>query len=177
MIDDAIEDGPSEVQGPDTLIISAHVPGHGVLHRRVTCPLPMPGSGRGLVGRAIGIRCSRLDPDDVDDVLVVRWPHEVERAQRPFRPEGPGALRARAWKILADCGAAVTAGGILLTVVILIGVLFTAGELFAGLPAWFRPGIALMATASAAVLGVFSFAIGQSRARTVLTRARDQMRP
>ncbi|MFF1919149.1 hypothetical protein ACFVW8_01035 [Streptomyces sp. NPDC058221] len=177
VIDDAIEDGPSEVQGPDTLVISARVPGHGALHRRVACPLPMPGSGRGLVGRAIGIRCIGLDSDDVDDVVVVRWPDEVKRAQRPFRPEGPGALRARAWKLLADCGAAVTVGGILLTAVILIGVLFTAGELFAELPAWFRPGVALAATAGAAVLGVFAFAVGQSRARTVLTRAHDQMRP
>ncbi|MFI1463231.1 hypothetical protein [Nocardia carnea] len=165
VIDDAIEDAPGEVQGPDTLIISAQVPGHGILHREITCPLSMPGSGRRLVGQTIGFRHNRLDSDDPDDVLVVRWPAEVSRALEPFRPHGPGALRARAWRFLAGCSAAVAVGGILLTVVILIGVVFTAGELFTDLPAWFRPGVALTATVGTAVLGVFAFTVCESRMR------------
>lgn len=171
VIDDVIEDGPSDVQGPDLLIISAEVPGHGILHRRVTCPLSMPGSGRSLVGQTIGFRHIRLDSDDVDDVLVVRWPGEVRRALEPFRPEGPGALRARAWRFLAGCSAVVTVGGILLTVVMLIGVIFTAGELFADFPAWFRPGVVLTASVSAVVLGAFAFTVCESRTQAALSRS------
>ncbi|WP_166906486.1 hypothetical protein [Mycobacterium sp. DL440] len=157
VIDDVIEDSPGEVQGPDTLVITAQVPGHGSLHRRVTCPLSMPGSARGLVGQTIGFRHLRLDSDDVDDVFVVRWPAEVSRALEPFRPEGPGALRARAWRFLAQCCAVVAVGGILLTMVMLIGVVFAVGELFADLPTWFRPGLVLIASVCATVLGLFGF--------------------
>lgn len=105
VIEDSIEESPGEVQGRDTLIISADVPGHGVLRRRVTCPLSTPGNGRGLVGQAVVFRHIAHDPDDVDDVLVVRWPDKVRRALEPFRPEGPGAGRARAWNLLAQCSA------------------------------------------------------------------------
>lgn len=146
VIDDVIEDAPGEVQGPDTLIISAQVPGHGILHRRVTCPLSMPGSARGLVGQTIGFRHLRLDSDDLDDIAVIRWPGKVREALEPFRPGDPGARRARAWRTLGSCCAVAAVGGILLTVVMLIGVVFTAGELFADLPAWFRPGVALAAS-------------------------------
>ncbi|WP_217996783.1 hypothetical protein [Nocardioides jensenii] len=169
LIDRAIEDSPGEVQGPDTLIIRAEAPGHGVIHRRVTCPLSMSGSGRSLVGHTIGFRHARLDPDDLDDVLVIRWPDEVRRALEPFRPEGPGALRARAWRVLAGCSAVVTVGGILLTVVMLIGVIFTAGEMFADLPAWFRPGVVLSGSAGAVVLGAFAFAVCESRTQAALS--------
>ncbi|MEU8627950.1 hypothetical protein [Streptomyces sp. NPDC048669] len=172
VIEDSIEDGPSEVQGPDTLIISADVSGHGVLRRRVTCPLSVPGRGRGLVGQAVGLRHNTHDPDDMDDVLVVRWPVEVRRALEPFRPEGPGAGRARAWRLLAQCSALVTVGGILLTTVTLIGLVFTAGDLFAELPVWFRPGAALAASAGAAVLGPFAFAFCDSRKTAALSRSR-----
>ncbi|WP_097870873.1 hypothetical protein [Streptomyces sp. rh34] len=163
VIEDSIEDGPSEVQGPDTLVISADMPGHGVLRRRVTCPLSIPGSGRQLVGRAVGFRHITHDPDDVDDVLVVRWPDAVGKALEPFRPTGPGAGRARAWRLLAQCSAVVTAGGVLLTAVMLIGVVFTGGELFADLPAWFRPGVVLTASAAATLLGPFAFAFCDAR--------------
>lgn len=172
VIEDSIEDGPSEVQGPDTLIISADVSGHGVLRRRVTCPLSVPGCGRALVGQAVGLRHNTHDPDDMDDVLVVRWPVEVRRALEPFRPEGPGAGRARAWRFLAQCSALVTVGGILLTAVMLIGLVFTAGDLFAELPVWFRPGAVLAASAGAAVLGPFAFAFCDSRKTAALSRSR-----
>lgn len=173
VIDDAFEDGPTDVQGPDTLIISAQVPGHGILYRRVTCPISASGRGRGLVGQTIRFRHISLDSEDVDDVVVVRWPDEVRRALEPFRPEGPGALRARAWRFLAGCSAAITVGGILLTVVMLIGVIFTAGELFADLPAWFRPGVVLAASVGAAVLGAFAFAVCESRTWAALSRPRS----
>ena len=171
VIDDVIEEAPGEVQGRDLLIISADVPGHGILHRKMTCPLSMPGSGRSLVGQTIGFRHIRLDSDDLDDVLVVRWPGESRRALEPFRPEGPGALRARAWRFLAGCSAVVTMGAILLTVVTLIGVIFTAGELFADLPAWFRPGVVLTASVGAVVLGAFAFTVCESRTQAALSRS------
>ncbi|WP_258047343.1 hypothetical protein [Streptomyces sp. SM13] len=88
-IEKVVEDGPSEVQGPDTLIIGADVPAHGRLRRRVTSPLPVPGAGRGLVGRTVRFRHRTHDPDDVDDVRVVGWPDEVRRTLEPLRPEGP----------------------------------------------------------------------------------------
>ncbi|RII20510.1 hypothetical protein DSC45_04720 [Streptomyces sp. YIM 130001] len=174
VIDDAIEDGPgSDVQGSDTLVISAEVPGQVTLHRRVTCPLPMPGSGRRLVDRTITFRHATLDPCFVNDVLVVRWPDEVTRALEPFRPTGPGALRARAWRFLSGCGAVIAVGGILLTVVTLIGVIFTGGALFADLPAWFRPGVALTASMSAAVLGPIAYVICESRVHRVPSEGRQ----
>ncbi|WP_326698502.1 hypothetical protein OG909_14925 [Streptomyces sp. NBC_01754] len=167
-IDDAVEDGPSDVQGPDMLVISAETPEGGTLHRRAACPLSMPGSGRDLIGQAVTFRHTTLDPDFVDDVLVVRWPDKVRKALEPFRPTGPGAVRARIWHFLAQCGAVLTVGGILGTVVMLIGVIFTKGELFADLPAWFRPGVALAASAGAAVLGPAAFAVCSSRVRAAL---------
>lgn len=173
VIDDAIEAAPGEIQGPDMLIVSAEAPGHGIVHRRVTCPLSMPGSGRRLVGQAIRFRHIGLDTDDLDDIFVVRWPDEVSRALEPFRPEGPGALRARAWRFLAHCSAAITVGGILLTIVMLIGLMFTAGELFADLPTWFRPGIALTASVGTVVLGLLAFAVCESRVWRARTGIRD----
>lgn len=172
VIEYSIEEAPGEMQAPDTLIISADVRGHGVFRRRVTCPLSMPGRGRGLVGQPVGFRHVTDDPDDVEDVLVVRWPDEVRTALEPFRPVGPGAGRARAWRFLAQCGAVVTVVGILLTAVMLIGVVFTAGELFADLPAWFRPGVALAASAGAVVLGPLTFALCDSRTSAALSRSR-----
>lgn len=68
------------MQGADTLVISAEVPGHGILHRRVTCPISASGSGRNLVGQTIGFRHIGFDDNDVDDAFVVRWPAAVDRA-------------------------------------------------------------------------------------------------
>ena len=173
-IDDAIEESPgSDVVGPDTLIISADVPGHGVLHRKVPCPLPGPGSGRRRGGQMVPLRHTPFDPDFVDDALVVGWPPEVSSALEPFRPRSPGALRARAWRLLAGCSAVVAVGGILLSVVLFIGIVFTGGELFADLPAGFRPGAALAASVSAAVLGLILFAICEARRGRVLEERRQ----
>ncbi|MFJ4707646.1 hypothetical protein ACIP6I_22725 [Streptomyces anulatus] len=173
VIEDSIEESPGEVQGRDTLIISADVPGHGVLRRRVTCPLSTPGNGRGLVGQTIVFRHTTHDPDDEDDMLVIRWPDKVRKALEPFRPEGPGAERARAWRLLAQCSAVVTVGGILLTAVMLIGVLLTAGELFSDLPPWFQPVAVLAASAGAAVLGTLAFAFCDSRKTAALAHSRS----
>ncbi|KRF20699.1 hypothetical protein ASG90_18800 [Nocardioides sp. Soil797] len=152
-----VEDSPGEVQGPDALIIRADVPGHERIQRTVICPLSMPGSGRRLMGQAVGFRHTSLDPDFADDVLVVRWPAEVRKALQPPRLEGPGAVRARVWGLLSRCCAVVAVSGILLSVVMLIGVVFTGGELFADLPSWFRPGRVLAASLGAAVLGTLVF--------------------
>lgn len=66
----------------------------------------------------------------------------------------------------------LTVGGILLTAMMLIGVVFTAGELFADLPAWFRPGAVLAASGGAAVLGPCTFAFCDSRTTAALSRSR-----
>lgn len=169
VIDGAAEDGPSEAQGPDMLSITARVPGHGVLRRRVVCPLSMPGSGGRLVGRAVVFRHDGPDSDDVDDIVVVRWPDEVAEALEPLRPRGPGALRARAWRFLSGCCAVAAVGGILLTVVLLIGIVFTGGELFADLPPGFRPGLAPAVSAGAVVLGLCAFAFCETRMSRALS--------
>lgn len=171
VIEYSIEEPAGETQGADTLVIRAGVRGHRAFRRSVTCPLSMPGRGRDLVGQPVGFRHVTDDPDDVEDVCVVRWPDEVRKALEPFRPVGPGARRARAWRFLAQCGAVVTVGGILLTSVMLIGVVF-ASEVFADLPAWFRPGVALAASAGAAVLGPLAFALCDSRMSAALARTR-----
>ena len=57
------------------------------------------------------------------------------------------------------------------TVVTLIGVIFTAGELFADLPAWFRPGVVLTASVGAVVLGAFAFTVCESRTQAALSRS------
>ena len=64
-------------------------------------------------------------------------------------------------------------GGILLSVVLFIGIVFTGGELFADLPAGFRPGAALAASVSAAVLGLILFAICEARRGRVLEERRQ----
>lgn len=170
VIDDAVEDAPGEVQAQDLLLIKAEVPGQGTLRRRVSCPLSTPGSGRLLIGQALVFRHDGVDSDDVDDIFVTRWPPRVREALEPFRPVGPGALRARAWKFLARSSAVATVGGILLTMVMLVGVVFTGGELFAGLPSWFRPGVALAGSAGAAVLGAFAFAVCEARVGKAASR-------
>ncbi len=74
-------------------------------------------------------------------------PGKVREAWSRFVPEAPGARRCTS---VADSGQLLCRwlrwARILLTVVMLIGVVFTAGELFADLPAWFRPGVALAAS-------------------------------
>ncbi len=163
VIDDAIEEDPGcDVQGPDTLIISADMPGLGVIHRRISCPLPMPGHGRGLIGQAVGFRHSTHEPDFVNDVLVVRWPSEVNRALEPARFEGPGALRARGWSFLAGCSLVVVWLGIILTPVLLAGLVF-GGDMFTDLPAWFRPGVALASSIGAVVLGLVAVVVCNER--------------
>lgn len=173
-IDDAIEESPgSDVVGPATLIIIADVPGHGILRRRAPCPLPMPCSGHRLVGQSVPFRHTTFDPDFVNEALVVEWPPEVSQALEPFRPEGPGALRARVWRLLANCSAVVAVGGILLTVALFIGMVFTGGELFADLPAWFRPGVVLTASVGAVVLELFAITGCDSRVWSALSRPRS----
>ena len=163
MIEDAVEDAPGEAQGADTLVISAEVPGHEILRRQVMCPLPSPGSGRGLVGRTIGFRHTTLDPDFVDDVLVARWPKEVRRSLG-LSAEEPG-VPGGVWRFLGQCAAVITVGGVLLTVAMLIGLIATGGEVFADLPAWFRPGIVLVVSVGAVMLGPLVFVLCESRAR------------
>jgi hypothetical protein len=168
-IDEAIEDGPGgDVQGPDSLIISAEVPGHGTLHRRVQCPLSMPGSGRDLVGRSVPFRHTTFDPDFFNDILVTRWPPEVNRALQPVRFEGPGALRARAWSFLAGCGFVAMWAGIALTPILLCGMIF-GGDMFTDLPAWFHPGVALAAAIVAVPLGFIIAAACNERMNAALS--------
>ncbi|MFD0557076.1 hypothetical protein FB566_2331 [Stackebrandtia endophytica] len=74
-IDEAIEDSGGEIQGRDTLLISAEIPGAQVtIRRRMVCPMSTPGSCRNWAGLRIAFRHTNLDPDDLDDILVKRWP-------------------------------------------------------------------------------------------------------
>ncbi|MDV3130349.1 hypothetical protein M1247_35970 [Mycobacterium sp. 21AC1] len=170
VIDDAIEDGPGgDVQGPDSLIISADIPEHGILHRTVACPLSMPGSGRNLIGQSVPFRHTTFDPDFVNDILVARWPREVNRALEPVRFEGPGALRARVWSFLAGCSFVVMWAGIVLTPLLLCGVIF-GGDMFTDLPAWFHPGVALATSIGAVPLGFILVAVCNERMNAALSR-------
>ncbi|WP_420039059.1 hypothetical protein [Gordonia sp. MP11Mi] len=170
VIDDAIEEGPgSDVQGADMLIINAEVPSHGILHREVLCPISMPGSGRDLIGQTISFRHTTHDPNFINDALVVGWPPMVSRALEPTRFEGPGALRARAWRFLAGFSMAVTCIGIMLTPVLLCGII-VGGDMFADLPAWFHPGVAVASSVGAAMLGLFAVAVCNRRMNAALRR-------
>lgn len=162
VIEVAIQEAPGQdVQGQDTLVISAQVPGTGTLHRTALCPLSMPGSGRDLVSQSIAFRHTTFDPDYEADILVVRWPSQVERALEPVRYEGPGALRARIWSLLAGCSFMVMWAGIALTPILLCGIIvgslsgeFMLDDLLLGV----HPGIALVASISAVPLGLFACA-------------------
>ncbi|MEU2946555.1 hypothetical protein ABZ617_11055 [Nocardiopsis alba] len=175
MIDEAIEDTPgSDVQGPDTLVISAEAPGGGRLQRTAACPLPISGNGRRLVGQAIGFRHTTFEPDHVNDILVVRWPREVGKALEPAaQNEGPGTLRAHMWGFLAGCGFALLWAGIALTPILLCGIVF-GGDMFTDLPAWFRPGAGLAASVAAVPLGLFLVAACTVRKNAALAhRSRE----
>lgn len=174
-IDDAIEDDPGvDVQGPDTLVISAELPGGGVLHRTISCPLSTPGSGRRLIGQAVAFRHTTLELDFVNDVLIVRWPDEVRKALKPYVP---GSLRERFWIFLASCSTVIAVGGFLLAWVMFIGVVFTGSEMFSGLPSWFHPGLTLAGSAAAGILGLFAFGFCNSRATATRSRAGRRRRP
>lgn len=167
-INDSIEDGPGgDVQGADTLVISAEVPGHGILYRNVSCPLSTPGSGRSLIGHRVPFRHTTFDPDFINDILVTRWPAEVRRALEPVRYEGPGALRASAWSFVAGCCFVIMWLGIVLTPLLLCGIIF-GGDMFTDLPAWFHPGIALASSIGAVPLGFILFAACKTREDAVL---------
>lgn len=167
IINDVVEDGPGgDVQGADMLIIAADVPGHGTLHRRISCPLSTPGSGRELMGKSIGFRHTTFEPDFVNDILVTHWPAEVARALRQVRYGGPVSLRARIWSFLAGFGFVIMWVGVVLAPVLLCGILF-GGDMFTGLPAWFHPGIALLASIGAVPLGLFLVVIGNARENAV----------
>lgn len=157
MIIDRIEDGPGgDVQGPDMLVVSNDVSGHGVLHRQVPCPLSVPGSGRDLIGQPVRFRHTTFDPHFIDDISVVRWPPQVNRALAPVRFEGPGAFRARVWNILAGCCFVVMWAGMVLTPILLCGIVL-GGDMFTDLPAGFRPGIALAGSVGAVPLGLIAY--------------------
>ena len=166
VIDAAIEDGPSGEQGSDLLIIKADVPGHGTLRRRVWCPLEQPGAGRQLIGQGITFRHTTDDPDFVNDVLVVRWPGWVEEELKPYVP---GSLCERVWMSLATLSGVLAVLGGLAAWVLLLGIV-TGGEMFADLPSWFRPDIALATCAAASVAGFFTIGFFDSRAENARAR-------
>ncbi|ABK74837.1 hypothetical protein [Mycolicibacterium smegmatis] len=177
MINDAIEDGPGgDVQGPDKLVISADIPGHGTIYRTRSCPLSMPGSGLKLIGHSIRFRHTTFDPDYSNDIQVTRWPPEVRKALEPVRYEGPGALRARAWGLLAGCNFLVMWAGIALTPILLCGIMF-GGDMFTDLPAWFHPGVALASSVGAVPLGLFLVAVCNVHRDAALSRTRSRRSP
>lgn len=163
MIDDALAQGPGQdVQGPDTLVISAHIPGHGTIYRSETCPLSMPGSGQDLVGHSLPFRHTTFDPDYSNDILVIRWPPKAQEALAQIGYERPGPGRARAWSFLAGCSFMIMWAGIALTPILLCGIIF-GGDMFTDLPAWFHPLLALAVSVAAVPLGLVLVAVCSSR--------------
>ena len=143
VINDAIEDGPGgDVQGADTLVISADVPRHGTLHRTVICPLSMPGSGRDVLGQSISFRHTTFDTDFVNDILVVRWPPKIHDALQPSRSTERRTLRSHAWRILGALSFVVMWIGIVLTPIALCELIFRSG-MYDDLAAGVHPGHAL----------------------------------
>ncbi|WP_199233230.1 hypothetical protein [Rhodococcus sp. SMB37] len=57
--------------------------------------------------------------------------------------------------------------GIVLTPLMLCGIVF-GGDMFTDLPAWFHPGLALVASISAIPLGLFLVAVCNAREATLV---------
>jgi len=136
----------------------------------------MPGSGLKLIGHSIRFRHTTFDPDYSNDIQVTRWPPEVRKALEPVRYEGPGALRARAWGLLAGCNFLVMWAGIALTPILLCGIMF-GGDMFTDLPAWFHPGVALASSVGAVPLGLFLAAVCNVHRDAALSRTRSRRSP
>lgn len=180
-VESAIEDPPGgDVQGDDTLNITIDVAGGETLYRAVQSPLGGPGRGSRLVGYHVPVRYTTLDPDYANDVFVVRWPAEVEEALAPYRPTGPGALRARAWNLLADFGLLLVILGVPLSFAGLLDVILSlfGQSIFSDLIPGYWPGLALLAGLSALVLGGSCSILGDSPvAAFERKRARDGAPP
>lgn len=113
-----------DVQGADTLVIRADIPGHGALYRNEICPLSTPGYGRGLVGLAILFRHTTYDPNYSNDILVTRWPPKARETHERIRYEGPGALRARIWSFLSGTSFVIGYAGVMLAPLLLCDLIF-----------------------------------------------------
>jgi len=178
-IESAIEDTGGEIQGADYLNISIAVPGGDMLHRQVVSPLSSPGSGRRLVGYHVPVRHTTFDPDFANDVLVVRWPAEVEEALAPFRPTGPGAMRARAWNVLAGFGQLLVILGIPVSFAGLLDLIFSlfGALMFSDVIPGYWPGLVLLTGLAALVLGGCCAILGDSRVAAFERRREQKANP
>lgn len=142
-----LNETPEGGYADDDLVIEVEAaePGQTVtLLRTVRSPLLGAYAGRALVGRKVIVRHTALDPSYADDILVEKWPAEVERALTPFRPRGRGAGWYRKWRFLSSLGFVFGYGGIMLVVpslCLLVGTLFLGPEMADSFPAWLQPGV------------------------------------
>ncbi|UED86287.1 hypothetical protein [Streptomyces profundus] len=82
MVDEVIEE-PSEVLAPSTLtlMITAELPGRVRIRRRLDSSMYQAGPGA-RVGQTMIFRHNTLDPDDLGDVVFVRFTGMVQKRRR-----------------------------------------------------------------------------------------------
>lgn len=161
----ATEDPGHDAPGPETLVISADIQGHGFIHRHVPRPLGA-GSGHKLVGSSIEFRHTTYDPDYSNDIFVTRWPLEVQEALKPIRYKGPGAVRARIWNILSGFCFVIGCAGVMLTPILLCDLIFgsLAGQrVLADFLPGLHPAIAVAVSVGASPLGFFLSSVCDAR--------------
>lgn len=157
-----------EAAGPDQTV---------TLLRTVESPLLGAYAGRKLVGRKVPVRYTTLDPSYTDDILVEKWPADVERALTPFRPRGRGAGTYRMWRLFSSLGFVLGYGGIMLLVpslCLLIATLFLGPGMADGFPAWLHPGVVFPASLVAVPVGFWIHAACDLRADTARSKIERQ---
>lgn len=157
-----------EAAGPDQTV---------TLVRTVESPLLGAYAGRKLVGRQVLVRHTTLDPSYDNDILVEKWPADVERALTPFRPRGRGAGTYRMWRLFSSLGFVLGYGGIMLLVpslCLLIATLFLGPEVADGFPAWLHPGVVFPASLVAVPVGFWIHAACDLRADTARSKIKGR---
>lgn len=175
-----LNETPEGGYADDDLVIEVEAaePGQTVtLLRTVRSPLLGAYAGRALVGRKVIVRHTTLDPSYADDILVEKWPVEVERALTPFRPRGRGAGTYRMWRFLSNLGFVLGSGGIMLVVpslCLLVGTLFLGPEMADSFPAWLQPGVVFPASLVAVPVGFWVHAACDLRADAARSKIERQ---
>ena len=131
---------------------------HLTLPRTVESPLPGPFAGRKLIGTEVVVRHTTVDPDYDNDILVTRWPREVQEALKPTRYEGPGARRARIWGVLSACFFVIGYAGVMLTPLLLCNLIFgslAGSNMLADIFPQVHPALAVVVSIGIIPAGVF----------------------
>ncbi|MFI6346408.1 hypothetical protein [Streptomyces sp. NPDC050560] len=173
-------DSPEGGLTDDDLVIHIDASDDGrplTLPRTVMCPLPGPCAGRRLIGKKVVVRHTTVDPDYDNDILVTRWPQEVQEALKPIRYAGPGAVRARIWGILSACFFVIGYAGVMLTPLLLCDLIFgsLAGQrVLAEILPQVHPVIALVVSVGVIPAGVFVGCSCATRRDTLLGGERKE---